>query len=757
MRTQRHRAQICGVLCALFLLIITGACRPTPPDTTPTPEPTATPTIVPPTPTPAPAERLALAREAARLGELETAEGHYLALQEDPTLADTALWELGVLYEREERFLQASVVFQALLQRHPESPFAPYAHFRLGQRLAALGEYDAAVHHYLAYDAARDAADDAVALALARAYAALGRTEDAIAAYERRYRLADARGDRVQRALTARTLGDIYADLAMWDAAASWYRAALRDSRVPSFRATLIAAIANADLARGRLPLALHWWRTLIAEHGDTPEAFAALQALAEHGHPVAPLDECRVLALNGLWDAAVQTCWALLETDDIAEAHWWAAIAFKNAGNWQQAWREFDKIVQTHPESDLQDDALLEQARVDAAQGDTESAVAAYAQLTTSDSPLAATALWESARLLHSTSPERAATLYEALAQRFPNDTHAADALWSAGMLRYRLGEMSTALADWERLAAYDGWQTQATFWQGKALAAMGDTDAARARWQTTAQSGFDFYVLRARDLLDSPPAPRTTRTLTSFTPAPDTPPPTTAAWERAEELRRLGLSEEARTAYLALFEELAQDAPDSLIAAAATLYAQGEYALSIAAARILMRTHGWTPETAPTDVARLAYPLPFAALLNDASRTYQLDPLLLAAVIYQESRWERRATSSAAARGLMQVIPATREWIAARLGEPTTDRDLYRVPVAVRFGAFYLNYVLQQFDDDVFAALAGYNGGPGNAARWHDPDPDLFVENITFAETRTYVEAVYTHWGAYRAVWGR
>ena len=168
-------------------------------------------------------------------------------------------------------------------------------------------------------------------------------------------------------------------------------------------------------------------------------------------------------------------------------------------------------------------------------------------------------------------------------------------------------------------------------------------------------------------------------------------------------------------------------------------------------------MAAHGWTPETAPPNVAKLAYPLPFADLLHDASRTYQIDSLLLAAVIYQESRWERRATSRAAARGLMQVIPATREWIASQLGQATTDYDLYRVPIAIRFGAFYLDYVLTQFDDDVFAALAGYNGGPGNVTRWQDTDPDLFVENITFGETRTYVEAVYTHWGAYRAVWER
>ncbi|MBN1486390.1 MAG: transglycosylase SLT domain-containing protein, partial [Anaerolineae bacterium] len=111
----------------------------------------------------------------------------------------------------------------------------------------------------------------------------------------------------------------------------------------------------------------------------------------------------------------------------------------------------------------------------------------------------------------------------------------------------------------------------------------------------------------------------------------------------------------------------------------------------------------------------------------------------------------------SYAAAQGLMQVIPPTGAEIFQALGWPPDYEtpDLYRPMVSVRYGTWYLAKQRDRFDGDLYAAMAGYNGGPGNAARWREAaqeDIDLFVELITFNETRTYVERITEHFAHYR-----
>ena len=120
------------------------------------------------------------------------------------------------------------------------------------------------------------------------------------------------------------------------------------------------------------------------------------------------------------------------------------------------------------------------------------------------------------------------------------------------------------------------------------------------------------------------------------------------------------------------------------------------------------------------------------------------------------QESLFESIARSSAAAQGLSQVIPDTGAWIAQRLAWPNYDNeDLFRPYVGLNFGAYYLSEQLRAFDSHVFAALAAYNGGPGNAARWFDAagaDHDRFVNAVDFAETRLYIQRIYEGFSAYR-----
>jgi len=155
-----------------------------------------------------------------------------------------------------------------------------------------------------------------------------------------------------------------------------------------------------------------------------------------------------------------------------------------------------------------------------------------------------------------------------------------------------------------------------------------------------------------------------------------------------------------------------------------------------------------------------RLAYPTYYENLVLQEAQATGLDPLLIFALIRQESLFESLATSSASAHGLMQVWPPTGAQIAAELGWPPgyETSDLYRPNVSLRFGTYYLAQQRDRFDGRLDVALAGYNGGPANARRWLQEagdDPDLFLELITLDETRLYLQRIKEHLAVYQALY--
>jgi soluble lytic murein transglycosylase len=118
------------------------------------------------------------------------------------------------------------------------------------------------------------------------------------------------------------------------------------------------------------------------------------------------------------------------------------------------------------------------------------------------------------------------------------------------------------------------------------------------------------------------------------------------------------------------------------------------------------------------------------------------ETDPALLAGVIYEESRF-RDQTSHAGARGLMQITPDTADTIEKISGGETfVFEDLADSELNIRYGSFFLRYLLYLYDGNEEAALAAYNAGQGNADAWGGSD--LEVDDIEFPETREYVENV-------------
>jgi len=147
---------------------------------------------------------------------------------------------------------------------------------------------------------------------------------------------------------------------------------------------------------------------------------------------------------------------------------------------------------------------------------------------------------------------------------------------------------------------------------------------------------------------------------------------------------------------------------------------------------------------------IQELTLPLRHEDVIRQQAGEKGVDAALIAAVIYSESKFSD-ATSSAGARGLMQITPEAAKEIE-RLSGGTTFKldDLSDPEINIRYGTFLLRELLDRYGGDEAAALAAYNAGPGNADRWGGVD--LNVSDIPFPETRAYVEEVLEKRAAYR-----
>jgi soluble lytic murein transglycosylase len=151
------------------------------------------------------------------------------------------------------------------------------------------------------------------------------------------------------------------------------------------------------------------------------------------------------------------------------------------------------------------------------------------------------------------------------------------------------------------------------------------------------------------------------------------------------------------------------------------------------------------------PDWYVRLRYPLEYQNIVAGHAKNYDLDPALLAAVIYRESKFDARAESDSGAIGLMQLLPDTAKGIALHTGGTKFQvSDLWDPEINVRYGAFYLRRLLNKYGD-VRLALAAYNAGQANVDEWVANG-----QGIAFAETREYVDEVLAARDVYAKTYG-
>lgn len=157
------------------------------------------------------------------------------------------------------------------------------------------------------------------------------------------------------------------------------------------------------------------------------------------------------------------------------------------------------------------------------------------------------------------------------------------------------------------------------------------------------------------------------------------------------------------------------------------------------------------------PFELWESLYPICFEDIIREYALKYEIDPLLVMAMIREESRFNSWNESAAGARGLMQIIFSTAEWIAQKINIiDFNDEMLFSPKVNINLGCWYINYLKEKFSNDYILMISGYNAGPGITDKWLEiydqSDLDNFVENIPYAETREHIKKVMKSYQMYK-----
>jgi soluble lytic murein transglycosylase len=722
-------------------------------------------------------------------------------LDADPTegQAREAQYQLARSYLLDGEFAAAALAAEQFIARFPDDSRLPLATLMAARAYQAVGQCERAVPHYQAFQSHESVLDDRVYEWIGDCHLADVRFEDAVGAYRQAISFTSAAG--AQAGLSEK-VAEAYMALEDYEAAVAEYDDILDLIKDEDSRARMAYLAGQAQAAAGDAEAAFARYQQAVDRYPEAEHAYFALVELVYGGAEVDEFQRGLVDYYAGAkypdaYGASIRAFDRYLASDSpdkAGEALYYRALAQRAVGGFGEALAGLDQVLSEPPDTLALDEVSLQKAATLAQAGESDAAEEAYRKLAASfpGSELAPEALWAAARLRQGDDAfPAAAKLYEELQGTFPSFEDADAALWYAGLARYRGGEVERAIKDWQTLlAVYPDsiYAPKTRYWLGKVGAAPGGEEAMGYWDQLQDELPDTYYALRVSQLnagetltatrmitlpVEPPAWDRTafearilswlrdwsevpTATQTLALPAAVTQAP---SWSRGQILLEVGL----RSGALDAFEQVVPPVEDDPLALAAFASASRERGLHGLALSSAVRLANLWPEgglqEAPLTLRHLAYPVAYAERIMAEAQERRLDPLLLAALIRQESLFEPAAESWVGARGLGQVMPGTGRSIAADLGLEDFDvNDLYRPSVSIRFAAHYLASQLERFDEEILVALAAYNGGPGNALQWREAggeDLDLFVEVITAVESRLYLQRILEQYVTYERLY--
>lgn len=574
---------------------------------------------------------------------------------------------------------------------------------------------------------------------------------------------------------------------AVFEAAEAWYRAGQCDRAVDLFATALradekesVAPVGWLHLADCHLQLsqpadAQAALRSLWVKLPQTPEAreaYARLTGSSANGQPWSPTAEDRYqrakeFHAQAFHEEAVEEFRQFLSMTNrdprIADAKYKLALSLVRLKRYEQAKFVFqDVIAGQTPEAG---EATVWLARVYLRQSEGDQLLAL------SQTPPKAALTHEQRAMLNILRGvwlEDQGQMEQAIAAYRKVDSPEAgiyrvDGLWKMAWARYQAGQWKEAIAALQRLVdakESEALVPQALYWMARASDRLKNHNGASLRAQLCARYPVTYYCQLVRQAGQAQADGLNRMDADAVLPGPEQLPPDKReevtrdrAYRRAVELRLLGMGPDAARELAILTRRYGKDAA-VVLALSRLLSEAGAHGQALRLARLHFREDLELRGNVPLPALwRVGYPTAFVP----AQAAQGVDPDLVSAIIREESQYDGRAVSRVGALGLMQVMPATANTVAKKLGLAEVKRDdLFDEETNVRIGARYVAQLLEQFSGNVIYTVAAYNAGPqavnGWIAKHGRREPDEFVELIPYQETRLYVKRVLRSYREYQ-----
>ncbi|GMR04619.1 MAG: tetratricopeptide repeat protein [Thermodesulfobacteriota bacterium] len=362
----------------------------------------------------------------------------------------------------------------------------------------------------------------------------------------------------------------------------------------------------------------------------------------------------------------------------------------------------------------------------------------------------------------------DRAFGAYARVLGTFRNTRYGAEALWRVGWTEYRLGRYTEA---YKTFSAYRGRgfskSTRAKFiyWGARSLENTGRMEEAAAEYEKACTGYISYYCMRAGERLsiltpgiyDNNPGVNGGAGEFQISEEPRSVPLKEQRYRAAKELLTLGLAKEATREFDAVEKRYPPDRGE-LFDLMRLFYRAGDFYRAINIYGRYFDVLNGDRAGVSADLLRISFPMKVVEYIREKGLSGAIDPLLVAAVIREESTFNPDTISRTGAVGLMQIMPDTAKFIVMKSGEKDFDvEELSRPDTNIRLGSWYLAYLLRKFNDDIVLAVAGYNAGPVAVKRWTESlsrEPDEFIESIPYTETRNYTKKVLKSYSAYRSM---
>lgn len=364
--------------------------------------------------------------------------------------------------------------------------------------------------------------------------------------------------------------------------------------------------------------------------------------------------------------------------------------------------------------------------------------------------------------------SKTSASQVRQFLLDKYPESDTTADYRWQVAKKLAKEGELEKA-STWAEKIIENNPQSEVTpkaaFWVGKWQQQLGQTQEAEKTFRyILATHPHSYYAWRSASILGMDVGdfanvrqlnPEVVEPQIRFAPP--------AGSEQFQELYQLGQDDQAQMLWegeVGGKEELTvnEEFTDGLLMLNQQEYIQGIGKIwSLKLRSEPEEKAEWAVLRQRPDYWQALFPFPYQDVILQGSKQRQLNPLLVTSLIRQESRFEKEIVSSAGAVGLMQVLPSTGEWAAEKIN--LEDYSLTDPNDNVTLGTWFFNYTHQEYENNSLLAIASYNAGPGNVSKWVKEygweDPDVFIENIPFPETKGYVESVFGNYWNYLLIY--